>query len=456
MEILTAIQTVVWGPVTIILLFGTGLYYTIRLKGIQLHLGKSFKYMLEQEEGHGDVSAFGSLCTALAATIGTGSIVGVATALKAGGPGALFWMWISAILGMATKYAECVLAVKFRIKDDKGQMAGGPMYYIENGLGKKFKWLAILFAFFGTFTALLGCGTFPQVNAIAESVGSAFNVPIPIVGAIVTILVAVVVFGGISSISKVAEFIVPVMAILYIGGCIVALILNASMIPVAFGKIFEAAFTPYAMGGGVAGTVIISVMTAMRTGVARGVYTNEAGLGSAPIVVAAAQTNSPVRQGLISMIGVFLTTLIICTMTGLVVIMSGLLDTTDLDGGVLSNTAFQMALPGNIGVYIVSIGLIFFAFTTIIGWCYYGERCVVYLANSTKLVLAFRVVYVLCVASAPYLSLQAIWTLADITNALMAFPNLVGLLLLSPIVIKETNNFFCDLKKQKEKENANM
>ncbi len=456
MEILTAIQTVVWGPVTIILLFGTGLYYTIRLKGIQLHLGKSFKYTLEKEEGHGDVSAFGSLCTALAATIGTGSIVGVATALKAGGPGALFWMWISAILGMATKYAECVLAVKFRIKDDKGQMAGGPMYYIENGLGKKFKWLAILFAFFGTFTALLGCGTFPQVNAIAESVGSAFNVPIPIVGAIVTILVAVVIFGGISSISKVAEFIVPVMAILYIGGCIVALILNASMIPVAFGKIFEAAFTPYAMGGGVAGTVIISVMTAMRTGVARGVYTNEAGLGSAPIVVAAAQTNSPVRQGLISMIGVFLTTLIICTMTGLVVIMSGLLDTTDLDGGVLSNTAFQMALPGNIGVYIVSIGLIFFAFTTIIGWCYYGERCVVYLANSTKLVLAFRVVYVLCVASAPYLSLQAIWTLADITNALMAFPNLVGLLLLSPIVIKETNDFFADLKKQKEKENANM
>lgn len=456
MEILTAIQTVVWGPVTIILLFGTGLYYTIRLKGIQLHLGKSFKYTLEKEEGHGDVSAFGSLCTALAATIGTGSIVGVATALKAGGPGALFWMWISAILGMATKYAECVLAVKFRIKDDKGQMAGGPMYYIENGLGKKFKWLAILFAFFGTFTALLGCGTFPQVNAIAESVGSAFNVPIPIVGAIVTILVAVVVFGGISSISKVAELIVPVMAILYIGGCIVALILNASMIPVAFGKIFEAAFTPYAMGGGVAGTVIISVMTAMRTGVARGVYTNEAGLGSAPIVVAAAQTNSPVRQGLISMIGVFLTTLIICTMTGLVVIMSGLLDTTDLDGGVLSNTAFQMALPGNIGVYIVSIGLIFFAFTTIIGWCYYGERCVVYLANSTKLVLAFRIVYVLCVASAPYLSLQAIWTLADITNALMAFPNLVGLLLLSPIVIKETNDFFADLKKQKEKENANM
>ncbi len=454
MDILASIQTVVWGPVTIVLLFATGLYYTIRLKGIQLQLGKSFKYMLEKEEGSGDVSAFGSLCTALAATIGTGSIVGVATALKAGGPGALFWMWISAILGMATKYAECVLAVKFRITDDKGQMAGGPMYYIENGLGKKFKWLAILFAFFGTFTALLGCGTFPQVNAIAESVGTAFNVPIPIVGAIVTILVAVVIFGGINSISKVAELIVPVMAILYIGGCIVALILNASLIPAAFSKIFEAAFTPYAMGGGVAGTVIISVMTAMRTGVARGVYTNEAGLGSAPIVVAAAQTNSPVRQGLISMIGVFLTTIIICTMTGLVVIMSGFLETTDLDGGLLSNAAFQMALPGNIGVYIVSIGLVFFAFTTIIGWAYYGERCIVYLTSGTKWIFAFRVVYVICIAAAPYLSLQAIWTLADITNALMAFPNLVGLLLLSPIVIKETNAFFADLKEQKQ--NANM
>ena len=451
MDILASIQTVVWGPVTIVLLFATGLYYTIRLKGIQLQLGKSFKYMLEKEEGSGDVSAFGSLCTALAATIGTGSIVGVATALKAGGPGALFWMWISAILGMATKYAECVLAVKFRITDDKGQMAGGPMYYIENGLGKKFKWLAVLFAFFGTFTALLGCGTFPQVNAIAESVSSAFHISVPIVGAVITILVAVVVFGGITSISKVAEFIVPIMAILYIGGCVIALILNASLIPEAFSRIFHAAFQPYAMGGGIAGTVIISVMTAMRTGVARGVYTNEAGLGSAPIVVAAAQTNSPVRQGLVSMIGVFLTTLIICTMTGLVILTSGLLETTNLDGSILTNTAFQNALPGNIGLYIVSIGLVFFAFTTIIGWCYYGERCVVYLANGTKLVKPFRVLYIICIAAAPYLSLQAIWTLADITNALMAFPNLIGLLLLSPVVIKETNAFFADLK---QKENA--
>ena len=450
-EILKSIQGVVWGPVTILLLLFTGLYYTIRLKGVQvLHLNKSFKYLFEKEEGAGDVSTLGSLCTALAATIGTGSIVGVATALRAGGPGSLFWMWLSAFLGMATKYAECVLAVKYRTKDQNGQVAGGPMYYIELGLGKKFKWLACAFAFFGIFTALLGCGTFPQVNAIVESVNNAFNVPVMILGIIITVLAAAVIFGGIGSISKVAELVVPVMAIAYILGCIVALILQAEYVPAAFAQIFQSAFTPHAMGGGVAGTIIISVTTAMRTGVARGIYTNEAGLGSAPIVAAAAQTNSPVRQGLVSMIGVFLTTIIICTMTALVIISSGLLESSSLDGGLLSNTAFQQALPGNIGLYIVSIGLVFFSFTTIIGWSYYGERCLVYLSGSTKLVFIYRALYVICIAVAPYLTLDAIWILADITNALMAFPNLVGLLLLSPIVIKETNIFFENLRKEKE------
>lgn len=450
-EILKSIQGVVWGPVTILLLLFTGLYYTIRLKGVQvLHLNKSFKYLFEKEEGAGDVSTLGSLCTALAATIGTGSIVGVATALRAGGPGSLFWMWLSAFLGMATKYAECVLAVKYRTKDQNGQVAGGPMYYIELGLGKKFKWLACAFAFFGIFTALLGCGTFPQVNAIVESVNNAFNVPVMILGIIITVLAAAVIFGGIGSISKVAELVVPVMAIAYILGCIVALILQSEYVPAAFAQIFQSAFTPHAMGGGVAGTIIISVTTAMRTGVARGIYTNEAGLGSAPIVAAAAQTNSPVRQGLVSMIGVFLTTIIICTMTALVIISSGLLESSSLDGGLLSNTAFQQALPGNIGLYIVSIGLVFFSFTTIIGWSYYGERCLVYLSGSTKLVFIYRVLYVICIAVAPYLTLDAIWILADITNALMAFPNLVGLLLLSPIVIKETNIFFENLRKEKE------
>lgn len=450
-EILKTIQGFVWGPVTILLLLFTGLYYTIRLKGVQIfHLNKSFKYLFEKEEGQGDVSTLGSLCTALAATIGTGSIVGVATALRAGGPGSLFWMWISAFFGMATKYAECVLAVKYRTKDQNGQVAGGPMYYIELGLGKKFKWLACLFAFFGIFTALLGCGTFPQVNAIVESVNNAFSVPVVVLGVIITVLAAAVIFGGIGSISKVAELVVPVMAIAYILGCIVALILQADQVPAAFAQIFQSAFTPHAMGGGVAGTIVISVMTAMRTGVARGIYTNEAGLGSAPIVAAAAQTNSPVRQGLVSMIGVFLTTIIICTMTALVIISSGLLETSALDGGLLSNTAFQQALPGNIGLYIVSIGLVFFSFTTIIGWSYYGERCLVYLCNSTKMVFVYRVLYIICVAVAPYLTLDAIWIMADITNALMAFPNLVGLLLLSPIVIKETNIFFENLKKEKE------
>ncbi len=450
-SVLTRIQGFVWGPVTILLLLFTGLYYTIRLKGVQIfHLDKSFKYLFEKEEGQGDVSTLGSLCTALAATIGTGSIVGVATALRAGGPGSLFWMWVSAFLGMATKYAECVLAVKYRTKDQNGQVAGGPMYYIELGLGKKFKWLACLFAFFGIFTALLGCGTFPQVNAIVESINNAFSVPVVILGVIITVLAAAVIFGGIGSISKVAELVVPVMAIAYILGCIVALILQADQVPAAFAQIFQSAFTPHAMGGGVAGTIVISVMTAMRTGVARGIYTNEAGLGSAPIVAAAAQTNSPVRQGLVSMIGVFLTTIIICSMTALVIISSGLLETSTLDGGLLSNTAFQQALPGNIGLYIVSIGLVFFSFTTIIGWSYYGERCLVYLTGNTKAIFIYRVLYIVCVAVAPYLTLDAIWIMADITNALMAFPNLVGLLLLSPIVIKETNIFFDNLKKEKQ------
>lgn len=332
------------------------------------------------------------------------------------------------------------------------------MYYIELGLGKKFKWLACAFAFFGIFTALLGCGTFPQVNAIVESVNNAFHVPVGILGVIITVLAAAVIFGGIGSISKVAELVVPVMAIAYIFGCVVALILQADQLPAAFAQIFQSAFTPHAMGGGIAGTVIISVMTAMRTGVARGIYTNEAGLGSAPIVAAAAQTNSPVRQGIVSMLGVFLTTIIICTMTALVIISSGLLETPVngvlLDGGLLSNTAFQQSLPGNIGLYIVSIGLVFFSFTTIIGWSYYGERCLVYLCGGTKLITIYRVLYIICIAIAPYLTLDAIWILADITNALMAFPNLVGLLLLSPVVIKETNTYMENLKREKAEKAA--
>ena len=443
LEILKGIQTVVWGPLTIFLLLAVGFYYTIRLKGVSITaFPKAVKYIFEKEEGQGDVSAFASLCTALAATIGTGSIVGVATALRTGGPGALFWMWVSALLGMATKYAEGVLAVKYRTVDENGNIAGGPMYYIEKGLGKNWKWLACLFSVFGVITALLGCGTFPQVNAIVESTHNAFHVPVIVIGGVLTILTACVILGGVRSISRVAEVVVPVMAILYVLTALVLLVLHASALPGAFRSVFQAAFTPHAVGGGVAGTAVISVMTAMRTGIARGVYTNEAGLGSSPIIAAAAKTKSPVRQGLISMTGVFFTTIVICTMTALVILASGLLETSSYDGGILSNYAFNQGLPGNTGMYLVSIGLIFFSFTTIIGWNYYGERCLVYLSGNTRLVFGYRILYIACIAAAPFLSLEPIWYLADITNALMAFPNLVGLLLLSPVVIRETRTYF--------------
>lgn len=450
LPVLEKIQTVVWGPPTLLLLLATGLYFTIRLKGLQItKLGLAIKYIFQKEEGEGDVSAFASLCTALAATIGTGSIVGVATALRAGGPGALFWMWVSAFLGMATKYAEGLLAVKYRSVDENGQICGGPMYYIQNGMGEKWKWLAKLFAFFGIMTAMLGCGTFPQVNAITESTSEAFGLPVWLIGVVVAVAVGCVVLGGIKSISSAAELIVPFMAMFYVLGSLLILILHAQQIPEALKLIVTSAFTPHAAVGGAAGTVFISVMTAMRTGVARGVYTNEAGLGSSPIVVAAAKTKSCVRQGLVSMTSVFFTTIVICTMTGIVVITSGYLDVPRLDGGKLSNAAYNSGLPGNLGMYMVSIGLIFFAFTTIISWCYYGERCLVYLCKSVKWIFVYKVLYIACVAAAPYLELQPIWLLADITNACMAFPNLIGLLGLSSVVIKETRDYFAELKPQR-------
>ena len=443
LTILQKVQEIVWGPPTMLLLLATGYYFTLKLKGIQVtRLGLAIRYIFEKEEGEGDVSAFASLCTALAATIGTGSIVGVATALRAGGPGALFWMWVSAFVGMATKYAEGVLAVKYRSTDEKGQICGGPMYYIQNGMGDRWKWLAKLFAFFGIMTAMLGCGTFPQVNAITESTSEAFGLPVWLIGIVVAVAVACVVLGGIQSISNTAQFVVPFMAMLYIAGSLVILLLNFSALPEAFHLIITSAFTPQGVGGGAAGTAFISVMTSMRTGIARGVYTNEAGLGSSPIVVAAAKTKSCVRQGLVSMTSVFFTTIIICTMTGLVVITSGLLESTDLDGGRLSNAAYNLSLPHNMGMYMVSVGLIFFAFTTIISWCYYGERCLVYLSKGVKWILPYKICYIACVALAPYLELQPIWLMADITNACMAFPNLIGLLGLSGVVISETKVYF--------------
>lgn len=445
MNVLSKIQAIVWGPPTLILLIGTGLYFTLRLKGLQvLKFPAALRAIFQKEEGAntGDVSAFATLCTTLAADIGTGSIVGIATALRTGGPGAMFWMWVSALFGMCTKYSESLLAVKYRSTDENGQMAGGPMFYIQNGMGPQYKWLAKLFAFFGIFTALMGCGTFPQVNAITESVNSAFHIPVVVTGAIITVLVAVVILGGIQSISKAAELIVPVMALTFLGGSITILVLNASAIPGAFARIFHDAFSAQSMLGGAAGTAVISLMTTMRTGVARGVYTNEAGLGSSAIVAAASQTNSCVRQGLISMTSVFFTTIVTCSMSGLVIISSGLLDSSSLDGSPLATSAYNMNLPGNIGMYILAIAIIFFSFTTILGWSYYGERCLVYLCGSTKWTKAFKVVYIAAIALAPFLALKPIWLLADITNALMIVPNLIALLALRKVVIQETKLYF--------------
>ena len=451
-KVLEWIRDAVWGVPTMVLLLGTGLLFTVRLKGMPfLRFPRAVKMIFEKEEGAGgDVSPFASLCTSLAATIGTGSIVGVATALRIGGPGALFWMWVSALLGMGTKYAESVLAVKYRTRDENGRYAGGPMYYIQNGMGRKWIPLAKAFAIFGLITALLGCGTFPQVNAITESMNSLFHIPAWVSGLVIALISGAVIHGGIKSISKVAEFVVPIMAVFYIGGAIAVLGINFETIPAVFSEIFSAAFKPASVAGGVTGTVVVSVMTSMRTGIARGIYTNEAGLGSSPIVSASAMTNSCVRQGLISMTGVFFTTIVVCTMTGLVILSSGLLKTSTLDGSVLASQAFSVGLPGNIGEYIVTIGIMFFSFTTIIGWCYYGERCAVYLTGGTKVITGYKSVYILMLVIAPFLALDAIWTLADITNALMVFPNLIALLALRKDVVVETELFWKEEKAKKK------
>ena len=455
-DILIYIRDAIWGIPTLTVLLGTGLFLTVRLRGLQfVRFPKALKMIFEKEEGaDGDVSAFGSLCTSLAATIGTGSIVGVATALRIGGPGALFWMWVSALLGMATKYAESLLAVRFRTVDENGNCSGGPMYYIERGLGRKWTLLAKLFAVFGLMTALFGCGTFPQVNSIAEAANGLWNVPAWVSGTVTVVLSGAVIIGGIKSISRVAEIVVPFMALLYVGGSVAVLCVNSSALPAVVSDVFRSAFSVSSVAGGVTGTVMISVFTAMRTGIARGVYTNEAGLGSSPIASASAKTCSCVRQGLISMTGVFFTTIVVCSMTGFVILSSGLLESSALDGGVLVSRSFGSALPGSAGEYIVTVGIAFFAFTSIIGWCYYGERCAVYLFGGTRVIIPYKIVYLIMLGVAPFLSLQSIWTIADITNALMALPNLIAIWGLHKVVISETKKFFAgkagnDRKKEK-------
>lgn len=445
---LNAVDTIVWGPPLLILLVGTGVYLTWKLKLLQIfRLPLAVKYIFSNEEDNdenakGDVSSFGALCTALSATIGTGNIVGVATAIKAGGPGALFWMWIAAFFGMATKYAEGVLAIKYREVDENGQMSGGPMYYIKNGLG--LNWLANIFAISGVGVALLGIGTFGQVKSIADAANIGFNIPIIVTAVVVTILVALVTLGGIKRISKVSEAVVPFMVGLYIVGVLLVLFFNFNKIPAAVSLIIESAFNPQAALGGAVG---VTITIAMQRGIGRGVFSNEAGLGSSPIAAAAAKTNSPVRQGLISMTGTFLDTIVICTMTGLVIVITGTFSGS-LEGAALTTAAFELGLPiAVLGKYIVNIGLIFFAFTTILGWNYYGERCIEYLFG-IKGIKPYKLIFIALVAVGSFLPLEMIFIIADIVNGLMALPNLIGLIGLRKVVISETEEYFKELKEK--------
>ncbi|WP_286292096.1 alanine/glycine:cation symporter family protein [Vibrio apostichopi] len=435
---LQTINQFVWGPPLLILLVGTGVYFTFRLGLLQFrHLPTALKMVFSKDKsGTGDVSSFAALCTALSATIGTGNIVGVATAIKIGGPGALFWMWLAAVFGMATKYAECLLAVKYRRTDSNGEMVGGPMYYLQYGVGSRV--LAVMFAVFALGVACFGIGTFPQVNAILDATEISFGASREMSAVVLTILVAVVTLGGIQSIAKVAGKVVPTMAIMYIVACLSVLVSNADQLLNAITLVVTSAFTNTAATGGFFGA---SIMLAIQSGIARGVFSNESGLGSAPMAAAAAKTDSCVKQGLVSMTGTFFDTIIICTMTGLALILTGAWQ-TDLSGAAMTTHAFAVGLNADtLGPMLVSVGLIFFAFTTILGWNYYGERCVVFLLG-TKAVLPYKIIFIALVASGAFLKLDMIWLMADIVNGLMAIPNLIGLILLRRVVIEETKLFF--------------
>ena len=446
-NILSAIDSFIWGPPLLILLSGTGLYLTLRLGFIQIvHLPRALRYLFKRDSGlqqKGDVSSFAALCTALAATIGTGNIVGVATAVQAGGPGAIFWMWLVALLGMATKYAECLLAVKYRVRDKNGFMAGGPMYYIERGLG--LGWLAKLFAIFGVLVAFFGIGTFPQVNAITQAMNDTFSVPIEITAAIITLLVGLIILGGVKRIALVSSYIVPFMAVFYVATSVIIIVLNLDKIPTALGLILHSAFNPEAALGGALG---FTVMKAIQSGVARGIFSNESGLGSAPIAAAAAQTKEPVRQGLISMTGTFLDTIIVCTMTGIVLVLTGAWQAPGMAGAAVTNYAFSQGLGSSVGATIVTVGLLFFAFTTILGWCYYGERCFVYLVG-IKGIKLYRLAFIILVGCGSFIHLNLIWILADIVNGLMAIPNLIALIGLRNVIIEETKDYFARLNTHK-------
>ena len=446
MNINSAVNGIVWGPLIIILIIGTGTYLSIMTGFFSItKIGYILKNTLlkmfaKDDKGEGEVTAFQAVATALAATVGTGNIAGVATAIALGGPGAVFWMWLAAIMGMTTKFAEVVLAVNYREKTEDGRFVGGPMYYITNGLGKNWKWLAVIFATFGTL-ASFGIGCMVQSNSVALSAESTFGIPVLVTGIALAILTAVVIVGGIKRIGAFTEKLVPFMAALYIIGGLWLIIANAGKLPHAFSLIFGNAFTGTAAVGGFAGTVM---MQAIRFGVARGIFTNEAGLGSAPIAHAAATTDHPVRQGLWGVFEVFTDTIVICSITALSILVTGVWESGE-SGAVLSAMAFDVGLPG-IGKYIVSVGLILFAYSTILGWEYYGERCLEYLAG-TKPIMAYRLIWVVAVVVGAIGGLGFMWDLADTLNGLMAFPNLIGVLMLSPVVFRLTKEFFAKEKK---------
>ena len=446
LEFLNNVDALIWGPPLMMLLMGTGILLTIRLGLIQImKLPKALQLIFTaRSKGEGDVSSFQALCTALAATVGTGNIVGVATAIKLGGPGALFWMWLAAFFGMATKYSEGVLAVKYRTYDENGNASGGPMYYIEQGLGKNYKFLGVLFSIFGVMTACLGSGTFTQVNAITSIVNVSFGVSEYITAAILTVLTAVVIIGGLRSIANVASKIVPFMAGVYVVATISVLVFYADALPSAIKLVIDGAFSGTAAAGGFAGA---GIMLAMRSGIARGIYSNESGLGSAPIVAAAAKTKWPAEQGLVSMTGTFIDTIIICTMTGLSLIVTGVW-CGDLNGAAMTNAAFTLAFPA-FGSILLLVGLVLFAFTTILGWNYYGERCVEYLLG-VKAILPYRIGFIILVACGPFLKLEEIWVMSDIVNGLMALPNLIALVALSGVVVAETKAYQQHLKEEAE------
>lgn len=447
LEILNEIDAFVWGPPLLVLLVGTGILLTFRLKLLQVFkLPQALGLIVSaKNDGSGDVNSFKALCTALAATVGTGNIVGVATAIKAGGPGALFWMWMAAFFGMATKYSECLLAVKYRTVDANGNISGGPMYYIENGLGKKYKPLAVMFAIFGVLCAYFGIGTFAQVNSIVEITQISAGIPVVYTGIALTVVVAAVTIGGLKSIATVAAKVVPAMALLYFLTTVGIMIVFADQVPAAIATVLNSAFTPTAAQGGFLGA---TVMLAMRSGVARGVFSNESGLGSAPIVAAAAKTKWAAEQGLISMTGTFIDTIIICTLTGLSLVVSGVW-CGPLNGAAMTESAFTMAFPA-FGSMLLLVGLVLFAFTTILGWNYYGERCVEYLMG-VKAILPYRIIFICLIACGPFLKLEEIWVLADIVNGLMAIPNLIALIALSGVVVAETKAYQKHLAEEKNK-----